>query len=159
MGMPFVVVTDHAALRALQPKESLDGCLQRYAKKLLGLEFNIQYLPGAKNFMQDLLLRVLLVIESRDACLPGELKESEVAAWMNWVWVPLTKRGRFLGIFMSSREVTSTLRSSTRLLPPGFGGTIFAREYRRLWTPACCARSLRWSRPTTRFSQTIPTTL
>lgn len=94
--MPFIVVTDHAALRALQTKESLDGCLQSYAKKLLGLDFDIQYCLGSKNFMPYLLLRVLFFTGLQDACLPGELEESEVAAQMNHIWVPPPKRKQIL---------------------------------------------------------------
>lgn len=55
MGMPFVVVTNHLALKALRTKAKLAGWLQRFAEKLSLYDYYIVYLPGKENFAPDLL--------------------------------------------------------------------------------------------------------
>lgn len=56
MGIPLIVIMDDSALRALQTKDQLVKQMQRYAKKLLTFDYEIQYCPGNDNFTPALLL-------------------------------------------------------------------------------------------------------
>lgn len=55
LGVPFTIVTDHAALRALRNKEKLKGRLQRWAKFLSKFNYNIVYQKCSENLLPDLL--------------------------------------------------------------------------------------------------------
>ena len=94
MGMPFVVVTDHSALRALRTKEQLDGRLQRFAEKLSYYDYDIVYRPGKDNVVADLLSRALFYVSpAMAATMASEIKEAEQR---NRIWLPKTSRYQVL---------------------------------------------------------------
>ena len=64
LGMPFTIVTDHAALRALRTKEKLEGRLQRWAEFLSEFDYDIIYRKGTENVLPDLLSTGTIVATS-----------------------------------------------------------------------------------------------
>lgn len=48
-GMPFTIITDHAALKWLMSKRDLTGRLSRWSLRLQGFDFKIEHRKGSEN--------------------------------------------------------------------------------------------------------------
>lgn len=62
MGSPFVVITDHAPLKALRTKANLEGRLLSFAEKLASYDYDVVYRPGKDNVVADLLSRAMMAV-------------------------------------------------------------------------------------------------
>jgi len=54
----FTVVTDHEGLPKLMTQKNLNGLQQKWPTDISRFEFDIEYQPGAKNFLADYLSRI-----------------------------------------------------------------------------------------------------
>jgi len=54
----FTVVTDHESLHKLMTQKNLNGRQQKWLMHISHFEFEIEYQPGAKNFLADYLSRI-----------------------------------------------------------------------------------------------------
>ena len=54
----FTVVTDHESLTKLMTQKNLRGPEQRWLSHISNYDFEIEYQPGAKNFLADYLSRI-----------------------------------------------------------------------------------------------------
>lgn len=61
LGMLFIIVTYHTALRALRTKESLEGQILRWTEALYGQDYDIIYIKGTNNILTDILPCAFLV--------------------------------------------------------------------------------------------------
>lgn len=89
MGNAFLVVTDHAPLKALRTKKNLEGRLMRFAEKLAVYDYDIIYRPGKENAVADLLSRAL------NATNPGQISptsEQNEATRRNRIFIDPTRR-------------------------------------------------------------------
>lgn len=97
LGMPFTIITDHAALKALRTKDKLDGRMRRWAEFLSEFDYEIQYQKGAENFLPDLLSQALLSQEfSLPSILITHLKEYKMAIQHNRIWIHPNQQTRVL---------------------------------------------------------------
>ena len=54
-GMPFTIITDNNALKALKTKSFLEGWLIRWAEYLAKYKYEIVHKPGKDNIVPDYL--------------------------------------------------------------------------------------------------------
>ena len=54
----FTVVIDHEGLTKLMTKKNLNGRQQRWLTHISKFDYEIEYLPGARNFLADYLSRI-----------------------------------------------------------------------------------------------------
>lgn len=90
MGNAFLIVTNHAPLKALRTKNNLEGRLLRFAEKLAGYNYNIIYRPGKENAMADL-LSCALVANNQGELVP-ETNEMREAKGRNRIWISPKRR-------------------------------------------------------------------
>lgn len=55
MGMPFVIVTNHAALTSLKAKANSEGKMLQYAEQLSSYQYSIVFCPGSQNWLANML--------------------------------------------------------------------------------------------------------
>ena len=97
LGMPFTIVTDHAALKALRTKERLEGRMRRWAEFLSDFDYDIIYRKGSENVLPDLLSRALLGQDIPLQRIPISHKEEyETAIKRNRIWIRPDQRERVL---------------------------------------------------------------
>ena len=97
LGMPFVIVTDHSALRALRTKECLEGRMLKWAEALSEHDYDIIYIKGVNNVLPDLLSRAFLV-QNLGSPDPAGLYsgETSTAAAKNRLWVHPSRREQII---------------------------------------------------------------
>ena len=59
-GMPFTIITDHSALKALKDKFLLSARLLKRAEKLLKYNFDVIYWAGKDYMVPDFLSRIYI---------------------------------------------------------------------------------------------------
>lgn len=79
-GMPFTVITDHAALKWLMEQKDLTGRLARWSLKLQGFNFDITHRKGTANIVHDTLSRVEIAEIEQVVGAPIDLQSSEFQA-------------------------------------------------------------------------------
>ena len=97
LGMPFTIVTNHAALKALRTKERLEGRMRRWAEFLADFDYEILYRKGSENVLPDLLSWALLGQELPLQQIPVTHRdEYEMAIKRNRIWIHPNQRERVL---------------------------------------------------------------
>ncbi|KAJ9554331.1 hypothetical protein OSB04_018376 [Centaurea solstitialis] len=87
MGRPFVIKTDHQALKHILDQKECNPTLQKWLNKLIGLEYTVIYQKGSENLVADALSRrphenslsSCLAISSVFTSLPEKIRESVIA--------------------------------------------------------------------------------
>ena len=106
-GMPFTIITDHSALKALKDKSLLTGRLLRRAEKLLEYDFDVIYRAGREHVVPDFLSRIYLAEMSVSE---DEEKDRKLAVEKNKIYIPLQDRSCLLE--RSHRSYTGHLRTA-----------------------------------------------
>lgn len=61
LGMPFVILTDHSALKALCTRKFMEGRMLKWAEALYKYNYDIVYIKGVYFILPDLLSWAFLV--------------------------------------------------------------------------------------------------
>lgn len=95
LGMTFVIITNHASLRALRTKENLKGRMLKWAEALLEHDYDIMYIQRVDNALPDLLSWALLTqnLISPNPSWQYSVKTSTAAA-KNHLWVRPSHQGQ-----------------------------------------------------------------
>lgn len=86
-GMPFTVITDHAALKWLMSTKDLNGRLARWSLALQMFDFNIEHRKGSANVVPDALSRM----EVDEVCVVGQPIDLKDAAFQSEAYAELQK--------------------------------------------------------------------